>query len=526
METGNDEVGHGLGQLFAVFKMVQVRDLETGLYYTGNNMQVGPARSARVGMRRGRDYIEYVAPLAAAVARSAYDQFMGSSGIGVSRPNKRVRAEKPKSTQSAPKKTMYKKNSRPRKYTAPKRAVASRKRTYRARTYRTNRRPVGLYKARRGIAAKYSQASKHGVERIVDKGGVMADPRALYIGHSTTCIPEQLRSVAYAVVRKLTNRAGIGFKVWNQANERWAAANSEGTVAMRLAIVFTFYSQLNETQTSVFSNFIPLDASPNDAAEALYERLRIDVAEPGREVQEFFLVKQRGASSVFVANDVVERYATLQANSMLINFQVRSELTIQNQTAAARAGVNPEDSNIDEVANNPLKGMYYTTKGNVFRDASDVRNSYTIPTGTDSINVDQRGLTADNEDGLIRRDAGGSTWAAYPPNPKLIGAKTGNKMLVLPGQMKKSVLFQMYKCKFNTLMNMFQRQTAFRGSANEFIPVEWGKSALFGLRLAMNTATNERNPTVGYELKWQHKVHITTMKAEPIAPFVVTRAAT
>lgn len=403
-----------------------------------------------------------------------------------------------------------------------------------ARTKRTaTRRPVGMYKVYKGVRAKYSAASKYGVERIVDTGGVMTNGKSVYCGHSTTCIPQQMRTVAYAVVRKLAQKAGIGFNVWDQLPNEWSLIREEGTLLAQLGIYFSYSSTFDASGSLLRSNFIGASGTPAGVADALYAEMRNQLAAAGREAVTFYLVKATTNSGA-VPNDtqISERYASMNANSMIINFSVTSELTIQNQTAAALTSTATagQDAQINEVGNNPLKGLYYTTKGNTFRDASNVRNSYTLPLNvTDSVDIDQRGLIADNENGLIRRDAGASSWAPYPPNPKLIGAKTGNSIMVLPGQLRKSKLFQVYKCHFNTLLIQFQRQAALLGAPNEFISVEWGKSGLFGLRLAMNSATStaneEKNVRIGYELKWEHKCYITPKKVNPINALVVSRAA-
>lgn len=431
-------------------------------------------------------------------------------------------------------------SSRTRKMAKPMGGVARRltfkKRTMRARTTSKGRkRPIGVYKARKGVASKYSAASRYGVERVVDVGGLMQNEFSLYIGHSTTCIPEQMKSVAYAIVRKLFARAGIDFSDWKRQNDRWVVVNNENPPGQAfLALYYTYTDQNNSGFGEPTSNIIQLNTTPEDSAIGLYNQMVNDLSPVGREPTTFYLVKYNGDfQGVVNPNNILERYATLQANSILVHLQTKSELVIQNRTQAAGVtgtGGEAIETLVNDIGANPLIGMYYTTTGNVFRDASMRRDAIlppVIPPGelqpNDSINVSSKGLAADNANGLIRRDAGTSSWAAYPPNPKLIGAKTGNKISVLPGSMRKSNLFHKFVCKLTTLLITFQRQAGLLGADNEFPAVEWGKSALFGLRLQLNAGSEERQPKLAYQLKWEHKVHLTAKRSEPLQAIVETR---
>ena len=435
-----------------------------------------------------------------------------------------------------------------------RRAMRSRRRKQARRRARTHKKTRGLSIRRvgKGIRAKASQPSLYGAEFKRDVGGIMEDRRAVYIGHATMMKPEMLNIFSRALVRKLFMLAGIDFQGWQTlVNDYSTIFREDGATDNKMVIWYTYFLP-NDLQPGTTTRGRPLrsenitwNTSEVPAAIAfnlvtslrnnLYRETGPGVIEPlggqGAELIEIFLGK--GEPTTTEGNSVIyERYASIQANRYKITFDMRSLLKIQNLTTAAQV-TGTVNQLINDVGNNPLQGLYYTNYGNNFKDTSMTRTGNAVLTNArDSINVEQQGYVANNNNGLMRRDAGSSNYAMYPPNPKVLNARTGNYLVVKPGSIKTSKLFHQKTFTINSFMTFMRDQITNTGSDNTFIGTKFGKCAMFGLRHMINfgqtgspLVEDDVRVKVGYELRWSYGCYLTKTPTKPIAPDIVTRNA-
>lgn len=395
------------------------------------------------------------------------------------------------------KKTVVKSKARPKKVYSPRRSLYGRA----GRRFKKPRR------------ARFTRLRARGTQTTVEVGGTMSSPNALYLGHGTPII-RLFNEVCRAITKKMFAKAGhrivsMGQKVQDYRltyivapgeiviHYRRNAADAVKNVAVSLAADTTYAEVavlIASEILSIYNNAGSSDAETMVDSICLY---------------------------TFDSTGTKNRMPDVQLvlSSMSVQMTVASKLQIQNRTAATTSGTTDE-SNMLDIANNPLDGKCYGGRGTA------PALKFADNTGADLTDAFQCG----RETGLI--EALPETAANYTPemmnNLKrppsayafLFTRSHGNVSLA-PGQIKKS--FMSYKktmglTKFFLDMHFQLRMASL---VRDHRHDRYGKFLFYGFQKRCNTGVDEPDINVGYELNTTITAAVSEKPVVTIKDFVV-----
>jgi len=235
-----------------------------------------------------------------------------------------------------------------------KRKVVKRKRATKSKKYSPKTKVKYSGKKRRGKKKSYSRRKrtgpsnalfqKYGSVTVTERGGVTADPQAVYLGAGAN-VKEIYRSFCRAVVHSLYSRTGTQITNWQDKPlegkhqidisfiPESATVQSLYTTAPYFANTDTFETIAGKLQTSLQSS-ITLQPDTNKWLNAILYDL---------------------------SNTVPIVIGTLSLQQMMLELQVGITISVQNQTPSDSGSLSTE-----VVATNPVKGKVYQVNGNYF----------------------------------------------------------------------------------------------------------------------------------------------------------------
>lgn len=343
-------------------------------------------------------------------------------------------------------------------------------------------------KFRAGRRKKKSNAfTKYGYIVNHELRGVITDSACAYIGHCTTPDTLTMRAVVNAIMRKLMLMGGRHIQ---NPGETFAWS---GTNIGQLKYWYVTSMEASEASNTV--DWVSTETLDDFAAKWLADMFTqfLNQEDPTILKVQFD----------FWDNDVANGKGSvvqLIGSQLAVHIQSTSKLTVQNRTLASSA-VGADETNRNDITNNPLSGYHYKSYGNGPRltlkdDVVTQESLVANPRGL--ITVATAGLSADQ-------------FAVYkrPPFPKnLNGVKTAAKVVLNPGVCRKSIISSYNKLMLNTLLKKLVSRWSI-GDTFAKIKFHLGNSALLSLQKEVDTGVDEPSITVGYEIERTMRVRVT-----------------
>lgn len=358
-----------------------------------------------------------------------------------------------------------------------------------------------LYKAfrtRRKTAKSSTVYSKQGAILHYQHGGVLASSDCVWVGHASTPDDLSIRVVIMAMLRKLFKLYGMEFKTFGEKlqdptttaiispGEVWYTYQLEETGAqLKRAVVIAANSTLDTLVTAVKNDFYTSFAA-------------------GRSVQliDMWFV---AADTASILVDVPNK---LSLNNATLELACSSRLAVQNRTLASSA-VGNDETNRNDIANNPLVGKYYRGKGTglqyimvndtapqeslVANPASGRIQGLPANMSTEQVNIYRRPIPGRNLKGCIRESG----------------------IFLNPGNIRSSKL---YKKTIISVSNYFTYMTRrFNKGATGNIYTGMGNCAVMCVQKRCDTGVDEPNISVGYEIEGTMQC-VVKRKTPDIAP--------
>lgn len=338
-------------------------------------------------------------------------------------------------------------------------------------------------RVKRQLSSKYE---KYGFIEHVETGNVQNSNNCVYVGHSFGW-RKLMCAVAGGIIRKLAAKAGYSLRSMLdkvQENENVTFTQSP----MNLNFSYKSDSKLVQVVNNIS---IVADARWMDVVDALLSAW-YNIVIAGAEDLILLRVWISGKDGV---GDILQfKQASMDLDGLLIDLYCTSEMTIQNRTLA-RTGT-ADESNMLDVANNPVAGKCYFGSGNgaqmrVDNNTAPKAESFIGDqfTGRIFFNPDLGGGTnTDETRAVLNRPP---TKAAFTNVSKVGGA------MLRPGEMKKSKIALSRKMYLHTFINhMFKNLDD--GVTAHFCSV--GSFKIFAFEKQCNTGVDEPSISVGYEI--------------------------
>jgi len=361
---------------------------------------------------------------------------------------------------------------------------------------KASRKMKAYKKAKRNKFVSKNKAQATGFHRTYEQFGTVSSGDTVYLAHSSMFVDEISNTLYAAMLRKILNKAGFKmsglFREIAVSDPGVVAGTSENSFGLRFIYTiktqmvgteqnFFFYTSDGQNFGDVLNGFAQMR---NHLNQFLMDRLDLVIADALPETREPYKLAVYKAD-----NDGTTIRWRLGAEMFLedlsVNISVKSELTVQNRTAAA-TGTGVFDT--DRIDTQPLIGYLYDFK---HADPRVRFGGFTSSTISNQV-FNQMPSTGLN---LIR---GSQFSSAQEP---LTGKYFANiqktqKFTLSPGEMKKCFLTYQYKGKLVNLLKKMQA-TNFEAATNSFNGVI-GKSQMLGFEEALRTPS-ENLVTIAYQ---------------------------
>lgn len=223
--------------------------------------------------------------------------------------------------------------------------------------------PSGIYattghpgkKFKKGKKPTYSKVRRRGTQSLIESGGVVASDDAIYIGHSLPGASVFIE-VCRAVTKRLFQKAGYRILAMQDKIQSDTVTHivrpgditihyrrSSGDTVQTLTVQIAADSTFAECALLIRDSLLGLCNTPSTRPEILLDEVM------------FFQFDGAG-------NLLRSPSAKLWFNSVMIHLACSSKLHLQNRTIAGIAGTT-DQTNVLDVANNPLDGRLYSGKG-------------------------------------------------------------------------------------------------------------------------------------------------------------------
>ena len=354
----------------------------------------------------------------------------------------------------------------------------------------------GRYKSKRAAKPrKVTRLPKYNMKGAVFKredGNVVSDSDCTYVGHSNAPNKGVNFVVWMALLRALMEKAGIKVKSFEETT---SALNVDNYVFK----VFWFQTT-SATTTSSYT--LTIGAPPNLTFKSTCERIAQD-----------FAVGTVGPDSMF--KDVIledpsgDTVARMSFSSINVYLRLKSLLCIQNRTIA-KSGV-ADESNINDVAQNPLYGYLYKAKGTGFQPKQRFAGE-----------TSYEGFMADKDSGIIEAVALNSLKDIQkPPHPGYFQRCSRHRRDILnPGVIKRDYLEDNYKMSWNTYwrrMNLGGGPDALDGTVKRTF---LGTAHMYCHEKMLNSRSEEPDIAVGYEINLELSALISEKKGSFVPALV------
>jgi len=334
-----------------------------------------------------------------------------------------------------------------------------------------------------------------GYHKTIEQYGTIADPDCTHITHSTANVVEVCRTIAAALIRKVMTKAGLkvtyAHTIVNSTGDSLITDNAEG-----LKFVYTTKEQGTSLTTSYdYTTTIPSTASFGGILDTFGLTMSNKMIENLRDEAGIHLPYRL---SVYKADyNVAATHWRLGAELALedvhIELGIQSVLTVQNRTKAALNADGTDQTSVDRIDVQPLKGYIYDFghadprvkhSGNALATSGGFSNQVFNLIGEPGLN-------------LIR----GATFspAQEPMVPKYFQNCTKNVQVVMqPGEMKKMSFVHMYKGSIGNYFKSYRPTKWITIGADTFWTGLRGKAQMISLEELMRTPSTNL-VTLAYE---------------------------
>lgn len=363
------------------------------------------------------------------------------------------------------------------------------------------KRPMGVGKMygrvgkrlRRFRSKKLKKAFYRGVVIRSRAGGVVDNvldsKQCVVVGHTTVFRESLLRSAFLALFRALFMKAGVSF---GSIEDR---IGSTGTSTPAYQVYMQYRVADGDALSPIFFN-VNNDNSLKFVAESAegYWLSAYQTAMQGATQRVQLTLFDVSLNTLTPTATQTTRQFRLVVDQLMLNVSCKSSMTVQNRTTAATGTA--DESNMLDVANNPLRGKVYETSSNGFKIRADFDgNGYNPLYGEPTI-------------GLISKDNSLGTEITNqlrsPPYPQaFVGRVKAQSIVLAPGEIRKSYLKSSFRLPFNTMLKKMGPLFQTYGVAGEALQVYIGKSRMFILDKTMDTGINEPAINLGYDIEFQ-----------------------
>lgn len=371
----------------------------------------------------------------------------------------------------------------------------------RARVSRPLRYFTNGYSSSKFAKAKKSSFSpsewlRRGVTYVTESGGVLTSTDCAYVGHAIV-MDDILLTWCVQVVKMLCNKLG---KDVVSVTEKFGVPNS--TTGHTPGTLRWSYRDSADGKVIWVGYTISADIAilsvATELRQSIWDTLRTALSPTTDNTFEVLEVGISSSSYNGATNSVAEVYATVNCVNYLVAHRVKSKLTLQNRTIAKSSAGQDETSALD-VANNPVGGYQYFSKGNGLSLKFTSKQTGTIPE-----------LIADAGNGVITMDgvdgnfdsATKNLYKRPPPPQSFQGAVKYSGVKLQPGEIKVSKWTKEVMMYNRTFWSVFFN--AFQGRA-QTTPVEppfvkYMCSRVFAFEKHCNTRVDEPDISVGWEI--------------------------
>lgn len=356
------------------------------------------------------------------------------------------------------------------------------------------------FRAKKRVNYNGTAYSKQGVIGKYEIRGVTTDPDAIYVGHCTMPEEHTLDLAIAALLRKQFRMSGIEVEQWDsnlghensftvgEFHYNWRPSSTGGVSSNSVTMVAA--TTLRNVVGAIRADWRTQFAAHDDAQlDSVWLVLRQDT----------------------VANAPNNVSGYLNVNRLTLHYRNTSNMVVQNRTLATTA--TGDESNRNDIANNPLTGKLYQGSGNGLK----------LPIKDDLQPQDT--LIANATEGLISAVPATMSNAQFrafrrPPLGRVLqGCKSWGGIFLNPGNIRTSKLYTTKVVKFNTLIAALSDRFSvnFNGP-----PKKWwfGKCAIVGLQKRCDTGTEEPSISVGYEIEQRFECYLSNERADFISGLV------
>lgn len=442
--------------------MPVVYDLESGRRIFANQ-PIAPRASNSGGLvaRRyatgaGGAVAAAAASYAAQKARELFESYTSSSRKS-ERSKRRMPPRKRKTTRK--RKRTSKKNSGRRS-----RAVVTSR-------YVKRRRPVPKIRKRDPVGF-------HGARVTEEQGGIRSDPQLLYIGH-TTIKPDLFLKVFWmACIRKLYKEHGVDI---SDPNQEFAELEISNWV-----IYVDYYS--NPYSTTLLEQ--PFTVTGISTLSSVANAMVTWVNNPSTPVSPDTVLTK---IVLQLPGSQTEALASIDMKSMMMTLKSTSTLAVQNRTQAS-TGIGDE-TNANDIAQNPLYGYVYRGKGNGF-----------LPKWRKPGEAGYTSFLGDKDFGLISVNNADSLTEKKKPLPPAFFTRCtrGRRTMLSPATIKKDYISDSWKFPASSFLRKFNISSQPTLVAPiidrpSYINTR-GTAKMFCYEKLLDTRLDEPDVTIGFEI--------------------------
>jgi hypothetical protein len=334
---------------------------------------------------------------------------------------------------------------------------------------------------------KLKKLNMHGAIFKREQGGIITDPDMVYVGHSDAPNYAVNLVVWMAVIRKLLAKAGLAVSSFEQTT------NELGIDGW--AVDCYWHQTTGSTVTSTYKHtFVALQSLLTNV-ENIASTFATGTIAPDSILKDLTLTDTN-----------LNRHARMSFGSMNVHLRLKSLLCIQNRTLAKTTGT-ADESNVNDVAQNPLYGLLYKARGSGF-----------VPKWRDA-QVQYESFMANKDSGMIIATAANSLQdTKKPPAPGYFErCKKYRKAMMTPGVVKRDYISDVLTMSFNTYWKRFNLGTSLDGTVKRTF---LGTAHMYALEKLCNTReTGEPDVTIGYEISLEVGA-VVSLKAGTFCPAI------
>jgi hypothetical protein len=357
------------------------------------------------------------------------------------------------------------------------------------RTYHTTGSLRGKFKARVRTRKTSSIWSRQGVQRTFSSGGVESSSDCVWIGHASLPDEPTFKVAILAILRRMLKLAGFTITS-DQSQIGYSGTYQKG----RWIYEYLPFPEAALSQAIV--NWTAID-SVSDLANDIYSSFQTNLTN----INAILTTAWFEMWDDNVGNAANAHAGFVDFRLMKIHLKSYSRLTVQNRTVASTA-VGNDESNRNDVANNPLTGKIYKGRGTglniIFHDDTAAQESLASKPATGIIEMDTSQMSA-AQLALYRRPV---------PGRGIRNCMKEGGVFLNPGNIKGSVLITKTSMNFVNFMNKMAKRFVSGATSPVFIPI--GHCEVLALQRRCDTRADEPSISVGYELEQDISCYVTT----------------